>query len=189
MPYIPTQSPPGMKEFDELRRWVEEEFRRVARATAEYDVLFNTLKEFTDAGAYTEGSYTPVLTSIGGGTVPTFTATPLTGKYAKVGRLVVAAAIARNTAGGTPGAGANQLVISLPLAASASAIGGRRMAGSFVNGTTEDLAFVDIVASATTAPMYQQQIVGTNADQVPLNCVNFSNATRGFAFFITYAVD
>lgn len=186
MPYIPTQAPPSMKEFDELRRWVEDEFRRVAMATAAYDKLFATLKDFTDAGAYDEGTYNPVLTSAGGGTVPTFTATPLTGRWIKIGRIMTVAVVARNTAGGTPGAGTNQLSLSLPQAVSSGSLGGRRFMGAFTNGTTDATAFFDVVASATTGALYQETVSGSKVSQVPLTCVDFNNVTRGFSFYFSY---
>lgn len=35
MTYNPRQAPSGMKDFDELRKWVEEEFRRVQQGLAQ----------------------------------------------------------------------------------------------------------------------------------------------------------
>ena len=35
--YIPTQAPPHLQNHDELRRWVEEELRRLGSAWAEME--------------------------------------------------------------------------------------------------------------------------------------------------------
>jgi hypothetical protein len=154
-----------------------------------FSFLFSSLGMFMDKGAYSEGTYTPVLSATGG-TVPTFTAIPLTGKYIKIGRAVMLQIVAQNTAGGTAGAGANQLSISLPLPVSSTAISGRAFAGSMLNGTATDLAFLDITAGSSTALLWQQTVSGSKVDQVALNCADFSNVTRAISFAsITYPVN
>jgi hypothetical protein len=39
MPYVFTQAPGNIQKHDELRKWVEDEFKRVAQASAESDAL------------------------------------------------------------------------------------------------------------------------------------------------------
>lgn len=150
-----------------------------------FSLLFKSLDLFIQRGAYSEGSWTPVL-SASGGTIPTFTATPLTGRYYKVGRICTVRIFASNTAGGTPGAGAFQLSASLPLPISASAIAGRLFAGAFTNSTTEGVAFADGVASGTVAKLYK---LGSSSNQVTLDCADFTNVTRGLSLSFSYPVD
>lgn len=188
MPYVPTQAPAGMKEFDELRRWTEEEFRRLARATAEYDAKFKTLDAFLKANAYSEGVYTPVL-SASGGTIPTFTATALSGKWIKLGRVCFVNVTASNTAGGTPGAGTFQLSFSLPFAVNSTSLGARRLMGAYTNGGTVDLVFGDFLAGGTTSALFKQTVAGSNTAQANLNCVDFNNVTRSLSWLASYPVN
>src|SRR5262245_36463242 len=145
----------------------------------------NVLDLFVQKGGYSENTYTPVL-SASGGTIPTFTAVPLTGRYFKVGRLVTVRMAASNTAGGTPGAGSFQLSISLPLPVAANAIGGRTMAGAWTNSTTEGIAFAQGGAGAMTAQLYN---LGSTSNQVALNCGDFTNVNRAINFMFTYPTD
>jgi hypothetical protein len=187
MPYVPTQAPPSMTDFDELRRWTEEEFRRLARATAEYDQKFTTLKKFLDTGAYREGSYTPVLSTIGGGgTVPTFTALAPSGKYIRMGRICNVTMQAQNTAGGTPGAGAQQLQMTLPFPVYASSLGARGEVGVFVNSTTESLATGHITAGSNQLALYK---LSSTSNQVALTPSDFNNVTRSFSWQFFYSTD
>jgi hypothetical protein len=147
--------------------------------------LIKTLDAFLLSGAYSEGLYTPVLSSAGG-TIPTFTGIALTGRYFKVGRMVTVRIVAGNVAGGTPGAGAFQLSVSLPLPVAANAIAGRVFAGAFNNAGTEGVAFADGAASATTAKLYK---LGSSSNQVTLDCADFSNVSRGLSLTFLYPTD
>lgn len=69
MSYIPTQAPPGMKEFDELRKWVEEEFRRVAQADATSARRFSTLPTPSAATQGTTVFVTDSNTNVWGATI------------------------------------------------------------------------------------------------------------------------
>lgn len=150
-----------------------------------FSQLFKSLNLFLERGAYSEGTWTPVLTA-SGGTIPTFTGTPLVGRYYKTGRLCTVRIFAANVAGGTPGAGAFQLSVSLPLPIFASAVSGRLFAGAFTNSTTEGVAFADGVAGGTVAKLYK---LGSSSNQITLDCADFNNVTRGLSISFTYPVD
>lgn len=107
-------------------------------------------------------AYTPVLTAPGGTTVPTYVSLPLAGAYYRMGDIVFVNIIARNTTGGTPGAGAGQLNVSLPvlpkLAASKSII----PVGVFQNGGTQESAlYGSFDVGITTMALWQQAVSGT----------------------------
>jgi len=148
----------------------------------------NVLDAFVTNGGYSEATYTPVL-SASGGTIPTFTATPLTGGYFKIGRLVTVRITASNTVGGTLGAGAQQLSVSLPLPIAANALSSRVPAGSYRNGTEAGLSLAEGVAGSSTALLFQQSVSGAKVVQTPLTNADFNNVTRTIAFSITYPTD
>jgi hypothetical protein len=87
---------------------------------------------------YATTTWVPVLSS-GAGTLPTFSTN--SGTYTQVGRLVFFNVFLNNTSGGTAGAGANQLSISLPFATGAVQLPVRVPLGSSLNGTNEDVIF------------------------------------------------
>ena len=174
MVYIPTQCPP-IANADELRKWVEAEFLRIAQATAASDLITEALRTFVSAGSYSEQAFTPVLTSIGGGTVPTFTQTPLGGYYARLGHLGVFGVYGTNIAGGTPGAGAFQLRVSLPSPAMQLGVG--------QNGGVENVMLGDIIAGASVMELYTM----TGASQVAtFKCQDMNNAVRSLELFGFY---
>jgi hypothetical protein len=185
MPYIQTICPPINDSADELRKWVEEEFRRVALANAESDVIINALKPFVTAGAYSEAVWTPVLSSIGGGTPPTFTTKPLTGYYVRLGKLVIFSAYGSNTAGGVAGSGTNQLQLTLPLPAYAGINPIRVHLGVAQNSGVENLLEGQVVDSATQISLYQM----TGISQMgPLTCASLNNVARSLEILGTYRV-
>ena len=182
MVYIPTQCPP-IANADELRKWVEAEFLRIAQATAASDLITEALRTFVTAGAYSEQSFTPVLTSIGGGTVPTFTQTPLGGYYARIGHLGVFGVYGTNISGGTPGAGAFQLRVSLPSPAVPSTNPIRMQLGVGQNGGVENVMLGDIIAGASVMELYTM----TGASQVAtFKCQDMNNAVRSLELFGFY---
>jgi hypothetical protein len=182
MVYIPTQCP-AIQNPDELRRWVEAEFMRIAQAMAATDLITDALRTFVSAGAYSEQAYTPVLTSIGGGTVPTFTAVPLAGYYARIGHLGVFGVYGTNTAGGVAGSGAFQLQCSLPSAADAAMRPIRVQLGVGNNGGVENIVLGEVVAAASQIQLYCM----TGASQVAtLKCQDFNNVSRALELFGFY---
>ena len=157
----------------------------LAAQVAAQDVTLSTLAAFVQNGAYRELSYTPVLSS-SGGTLPTFTATPLTGRAFRIGRLCFVRVAATNIAGGTPGAGAFQLSLSLPVPVAATAVAGRVTSGMWYNSTTESAAYADGAAGSSTVKMYS---LASGGNQVALNCADFNNVTRGVSFALYYPTD
>lgn len=159
---------------------------------------YEKLKEITDGinsiagmiagGGYQAATYIPVLTSAGG-TPPTFTAPVLSGLYVRMGNLCFCNISGGNTAGGTPGAGAQQLSVSLPFPVRSAALPATATFGSFVNAGTQDLVFGALLAGAITAPLFQQNISGSKANQVPLTGADFNNATRAIYWRFYYGVD
>ena len=127
--------------------------------------------------------------SIGGGTLPTFTATPYTSRCAQIGKLVFMSVAASNTSGGTPGAGTQQLTVSLPDAVSMASLGGLEVSGSFSNGGQQWLVLAQFTAGATTAPLYQQNVSGSKVNVVPLTCGDLNNVSRSLSLQFFYPVD
>ena len=54
-------------------------YEKLQALTARVNAMDTALAGFIAAGAYSTGTWTPVFSSIGGGTVPTFTAVALNG--------------------------------------------------------------------------------------------------------------
>jgi len=97
---------------------------------------------------YVEGTYTPVITFSGGvgNVVPTYTTN--VGIYTRIGNNVHCI-INLTGNGGTAGAGTGFILISLPIAASASNQGGIAENGNYGNGTTVEIVGVSITAGTT----------------------------------------
>lgn len=94
-------------------------------------------------------TYTPTIT-VSGGTVPTYTAIN-SGRWRQIGNVVHVRIVLTNAAGGTPGAGANAIVVALPatrnIAGSSIAI---QQVGYALNGATFYLLRGSFASSATT---------------------------------------
>lgn len=148
--------------------------------------LFGSLKSFIENGGYREGSYTPVLSAIGGGTVPTFTLLPLTGHYIRIGRICMVTMQAKNTAGGTPGAGAQQLQMTLPFPVYLQSLGARGEIGMFGNSTLEQMATAEIAAGSNLLTLYK---LSSTSNQVALTCSDFNNVTRSLSWQFFYSTD
>jgi hypothetical protein len=151
--------------------------------------MFNSLKLFIARGAYSEGTYIPVLSAPAGTTPPTFTAPTLTGRYVKIGALVTVQVAGNNTSGGTLGAGSGQLSVSLPFPVWSNSIGGRNLIGSWANAGSESLAFAQAAAGVMAVPLYKQVIQGSNSNQTPLTGADFNNAARTVSWVFTYPMD
>jgi hypothetical protein len=143
----------------------------------------NSLDLMTTAGGYQTGVWTPVLTSAGG-TPPTFTATPLTGTYTKIGNLVIANFIGVNSAGGTAGAGAQQLSISLPFP-NLSTIGSTPWLGSYAATTNGPFA-ATIAAGASVAALYKLAVSGAAVNFSALTGADFAAVARSLQGTIIY---
>jgi hypothetical protein len=164
-----------------------EKFRTMVAQIATLDSRVTTLEtalaSFIQHGAYSESTYTPVLTSIGGGTVPTFTATPLFGNCFKIGRVCFLRVGGINTAGGVAGAGANQLQMSLPFPVASSSIAARLNAGTYFNGGIGNLAFADGAPGASVVNLYK---LTSSTSEVALNCADLNNVSRSVNFVFYY---
>ena len=141
------------------------------------------------AQAYSSSTYPNVAMSSSGGTPPTFTAPALTSNFSKIGKLVFMNVGGNNVAGGTPGAGAQQLSISLPLPVAADSLGGVEVAGTFANAGTEGICLVRLAAGAVTAPLLQQAVSGSKVNIVALTCGDFNNVSRTLSLQFFYPVD
>jgi hypothetical protein len=150
-------------------------------------MLFGSLKSFIENSAYREGSYTPVFSTLGGGgTIPTFTALALTGRYIRIGRICMVTMQARNTAGGTPGNGAQQLQMTLPFPVYAQSLGARGEIGMFANSTNEQMATAEIAAGSNLLTLYK---LSSTSNQVALTCSDFNNVTRSLSWQFFYSTD
>ena len=149
----------------------------------------NSLEAFFNAGGYASGSYVPVLTAASGGTPPDFNSPALSAYWVQMGDVIFVSVSGANGAGGTPGAGSQQLSVTLPFPIRAQALPAKIMLGSFQNGTTEDLVFGTFLPSTATVPLFQQNISGSKADQVPLTGANFNSPQRGVYWRFFYGVD
>lgn len=148
----------------------------------------NSLETFFAAGGYQTSTFVPVLTSAGG-TPPTFTNPALSGLWVRVGNVMFVNITGSNTAGGTPGAGAQQLSISLPFAVRSVALPAKAIMGTFVNGANEQLVVGQLVAGAAVAPLFKQAIAGSNSNLVALTGADFNNVSRSVYWRFYYGVD
>lgn len=136
-------------------------------------------------GAYADAIYTPVL-SAPGGTLPTFTATPLQGRYTRIGRMVSLSMYANNTAGGVNGAGAFQLSVTLPIPANVGFNPIRVMLGVSQNSGVENVVLGEIGIGGSTITLFKM----TGTSQVAaLNCADLNNVSRTLELFGWYRVD
>lgn len=144
----------------------------------------NSLQSLIDAGGYSEGVWSPVL-SAPGGTLPTFTATPLTGRYVRVGHMIGFAVYANNIAGGVVGAGNFALSVSLPIAAAADALPRRIQLGIAQNSGIENIVLGEVAAGTPIINLYK--VTGTSQVAV-LVCADLNNVSRSLELFGWYRV-
>jgi hypothetical protein len=158
-------------------------YEKLQALTTRVNAMDTALAGFIAAGAYSTGTWTPVLSSIGGGTVPTFTAVALNGRYIRIGNMVAFTVYGTNTVGGTPGAGNFQMQFTLPIPA-ATAINPRRVQlGIAQNAGVENVLMGEIAPSATQILLYNM----TGASQVaPFYCSALNNVARAVEIFGWY---
>ena len=137
---------------------------------------------------YISGVYTPVLTGPGG-TPPTYTGTPPTGGYVRVGNLVFVTVAMSNAAGGVAGVGPAQLILSLPFPVSAGMFPTRLIIGSYRNSGTERSILGAVSPGTTTLFLYRDQVNGSNADQVIFTCADQNGADRAIVAQFYYPTD
>lgn len=133
---------------------------------------------------YLEGTYTPIVTLVGGvgNTVPNYTTN--SGIYTRIGnRVLVDVYLTGN--GGTAGAGTGQINISLPIANSASAANRTMHNGFCINGAVISTTFFDILTSATTIQLYSQATISTIAT---LTGTSQNSTTRTISLSFQYQV-
>lgn len=129
-------------------------------------------------------TFTPTVTLVGGAgnTVPVYTTN--SGRYARLGNVVVVN-ILLATDGGAEGAGSGVFNIALPVAASASAVDVFQTIGRGTNGATEFVLLGFITASATTISLRYFDTISTIAS---FTGANQNNTTRQISISFSYEV-
>lgn len=102
---------------------------------------------------YLEGTWTPVVTLVGGAgnTVPVYTTN--SGVYTRIGRVVLFCILLSGD-GGAEGAGTGQITISLPFSTSSAQLAVRAVSGTAVNGANETLLSIQFAASSSTFSLF-----------------------------------
>jgi len=95
--------------------------------------------------------FTPAI-AVSGGTPPTYTLA-FTSRYKQVGKTVYVNIDWRNTSGGTPGAGANQITFSAPVAA--ANVGTQILAGVSINAVTTEKRLNVAINSSIVFGLYE----------------------------------
>lgn len=133
---------------------------------------------------YTETTFAPTVTLVGGAgnTTPVYTTN--TGRYTRIGNRVFADVYLTGD-GGAEGAGTGQINIALPVTASASHPTGLFPAGYALNNITEDEIWIQIAGSATTASLTYFNAINTTAS---LTGADQNNATRTIRLKFSYEV-
>lgn len=133
---------------------------------------------------YTEGTFTPTVTLVGGAgnTVPVYSTN--TGRYTKIGRLVFVDILLAGD-GGAEGAGTGVFTVALPIASSASVPAGGFPTGLAINGTDDWVLLGSIVAGASVITVIYHESFG--------NVINFpgvfqNNTTRQVRLQFSYEV-
>jgi hypothetical protein len=122
----------------------------------EHETAINAL-EAVSVGTLTPWTaFTPVIAVAGGGTVPTYTA-KFINRYFRIGNTVWGYCMWDNSAGGTPGAGAGAMTITLPVAPADS--NGKVVGHGFLKngasiGSAHEYAVALIQISATEGGLY-----------------------------------
>lgn len=112
---------------------------------------------------YTEGTFTPTVTLVGGAgnTVPVYSTN--TGRYTQTGRIVYVDVYLTGD-GGAEGAGTGVFNVALPVTASASNPTSYFPCGIFVNGTAEDPVWGQITAGGTTISLVYEDVLNNLLD-------------------------
>jgi len=135
----------------------------------------------TESGTWS--TFTPTVTLNGAGTVPQFTTN--TGYYSQVGKIVFVWVYLTGD-GGNEGAGAGQLQIALPVAASANQTAHAIPAGVVQNSTASYVTFGTIAASASVVKLYA---INGNSPISALTGAEMADSTRAIALQFFYHVD
>lgn len=137
----------------------------------------------TALGNYTEGTYTPVITLVGGAgnTVPVYSTN--SGNYTRIGNRVYVDILFTGD-GGAEGAGSGQFTVSLPVNYSNSVVGGYYSLGYFQNSTTFDLVLGQLTGGNLIALIYQNTL-GTFTT---MTGANQNNTTREVKLSFNYQV-
>ena len=149
-----------------------------------------TLATMTPLGSainpyYIEGTYNPVVTAPGG-TPPTF-ATVVT-SVTTIGRLCLVTVDADNKLGGTAGAGAVQMFVTLPFPASGMQGDALLSIGTALNGTALEAMYGRIILPSTLA-LYRLDLVGGVPRIVAFNASELSDANvRQLEFQVWYNI-
>lgn len=153
---------------------------RILLSNAAAPPSFSTVPYATSPG-WT--AFTPTLTSAG--TVPTFSITQA--RYQQMGNIVFIEVFLNNSAGGTPGAGANAILMAIPVAAGASATLAVMSCGNFTNGVAYNVLGVQSTAGASTVVLAKGLDGGASSSA--LQCVDLNDAnTRQITFKFFYEV-
>lgn len=137
---------------------------------------------------YVEGTYTPIVTLVGGAgnTVPVYSSN--IGSYTRIGNICYCT-ISLSGDGGAEGAGTGFITISLPIAASSNIgnVGGIAIQGNYFNNATRVMAATSITAGATTTNVFPWTSLTTGyASGIVGNDQN--NTTRGIYLQFWYYV-
>jgi hypothetical protein len=126
---------------------------------------------------YLEGTWTPVVTLVGGAgnVVPVYTTN--SGTWTRIGRLVFFN-IELTGDGGAEGAGTGQMYISLPFTPSAEQLKIRIPVGTAINGANEHVLFSELNPSVATMAIYKDNVTGSDLDLVTMTGSDQNNTTR-----------
>lgn len=133
---------------------------------------------------YTEGTFTPTVTLVGGAgnTVPVYSTN--TGRYTRIGNRVFVDVYLTGD-GGDEGAGTGTVNIALPVAASASNPAGARECGRAINNVSEYLIAGEITGGASTVSLSYYNLISTTA---AFTGADQNNATRTIRLQFFYEV-
>lgn len=137
-----------------------------------------------DLTNYTEATFTPTVTLVGGAgnTVPVYVTN--TGRYTRVGRQVFAEVYLTGD-GGAEGAGTGTFNVALPVTASASNPTSYFPTGIFANGTAEDPVWGQIVGGGTTIELVYEDVLN---NLVAMTGAEQSSTTRTVRLKFFYEV-
>lgn len=146
----------------------------------------NALTDLLSAFATTNGTwstFTPTVTLDGAGTVPQFTTN--TGYYSQVGKIVFVWVYLTGD-GGNEGAGAGQLQVALPVAASANHALHAMPVGALTNSSASYVTFGTIAASASVMKLFY---INGSSPIANLTGAETADTTRAISLHFFYHVD
>jgi len=137
----------------------------------------------TNLGFGTWSTFTPTVTLNGAGTVPQFTTN--TGYYSQVGKIVFVWVYLTGD-GGNEGAGAGQLQVALPVAASANHTLHAMPVGVLSNSSASYVTFGTIAASASVMKLFY---INGSSPIANLTGAETADTTRAISLHFFYHVD